>query len=340
MGCKYIIVIHGGAGVISKSNISEEREKQFLKSLNGILSASKKILRNGGTALDAVQEAVRLLEEDELYNAGKGSVFTSKGTNEMDAGIMDGSTLKCGAVAGVSTIRNPIVAARAVMDHTNHILLMGKGAEEFAQSKSIEIVEPSFFFTQNRYDQLLKAKDTNRVILDHDGEKLVKEEEKTLTVNISGDPIHPDSKMGTVGAVAIDKYGNLAAATSTGGMTNKMVGRVGDTPIIGAGVYANKMVAVSSTGTGEAFIRTLAAYDISALMEYGGLTLEEASKKVVMEKLIEQGKGDGGVITVDANGNIAMPFNSEGMYRGYAIVNNNEENENNDTIVVAIYKNE
>ncbi|KAM9963360.1 hypothetical protein ACTFIW_006588 [Dictyostelium discoideum] len=342
MNKKSVLVIHGGAGVISKSTISKEREEIFLNSLKNILLAGKIILKQGGTSLDVVQEAVRLLEEDPIYNAGKGSVFTELGTNEMDAAIMDGTNLKAGAVGGVSIIRNPIIAARAVMEHTNHCLLVGKGAEEFAKSKNLEIVDPSFFFTQNRYDQLLRAKDEKKLILDHDGENLLeKEKEKnnetsTTTISIGVDPIDPKYKMGTVGAVCLDSFGNLAAATSTGGMTNKMHGRVGDTPIIGAGVYANKNVAVSSTGTGEAFMRTVAAFDIAAMMEYGSLSLKDASNKVVMEKLITV--GDGGVICVDKYGNVEMPFNTEGMYRGYVIIDNNFENDQNDIINVSIYK--
>ncbi|KAM9989689.1 hypothetical protein ACTFIY_005724 [Dictyostelium cf. discoideum] len=344
MNKKSVLVIHGGAGVISKSTISKEREEIFLNSLKNILLAGKIVLKQGGTSLDVVQEAVRLLEEDPIYNAGKGSVFTELGTNEMDAAIMDGTNLKAGAVGGVSIIRNPIIAARAVMEHTNHCLLVGKGAEEFAKSKNLEIVEPSFFFTQNRYDQLLRAKDEKKLILDHDGENLLekeKEKEKnnettTTSISIGVDPIDPKYKMGTVGAVCLDSFGNLAAATSTGGMTNKMHGRVGDTPIIGAGVYANKNVAVSSTGTGEAFMRTVAAFDIAAMMEYGSLSLKDASNKVVMEKLITV--GDGGVICVDKYGNVEMPFNTEGMYRGYVIIDNNCENDQNDIINVSIYK--
>ncbi|KAN0011947.1 hypothetical protein ACTFIU_000166 [Dictyostelium citrinum] len=345
MNKKSVLVIHGGAGVISKSTISNEREQIFLNSLKNILLAGKEILKKGGTSLDVVQEAVRLLEEDPIYNAGKGSVFTELGTNEMDAAIMDGRNLKAGAVGGVSIIRNPIIAARAVMEHTNHCLLVGKGAEEFAKSKNLEIVEPSFFFTQNRYDQLLRAKEEKKLILDHDGENLLEKEkekeqnnekETLTTISVGVDPIDPKYKMGTVGAVCLDSFGDLAAATSTGGMTNKMHGRVGDTPIIGAGVYANKNVAVSSTGTGEAFIRTVAAYDIAAMMEYGGLSLKDASNKVVMEKLITV--GDGGVICVDKFGNVEMPFNTEGMYRGYVIIDNNCENDQNDIISVSIYK--
>ncbi|KAN0032017.1 hypothetical protein ACTFIV_005890 [Dictyostelium citrinum] len=345
MNKKSVLVIHGGAGVISKSTISNEREQIFLNSLKNILLAGKEILKKGGTSLDVVQEAVRLLEEDPIYNAGKGSVFTELGTNEMDAAIMDGRNLKAGAVGGVSIIRNPIIAARAVMEHTNHCFLVGKGAEEFAKSKNLEIVEPSFFFTQNRYEQLLRAKEEKKLILDHDGENLLEKEkekeqnnekETSTTISVGVDPIDPKYKMGTVGAVCLDSFGDLAAATSTGGMTNKMHGRVGDTPIIGAGVYANKNVAVSSTGTGEAFIRTVAAYDIAAMIEYGGLSLKDASNKVVMEKLITV--GDGGVICVDKFGNVEMPFNTEGMYRGYVIIDNNCENDQNDIISVSIYK--
>ncbi|TCQ89307.1 MULTISPECIES: isoaspartyl peptidase/L-asparaginase family protein [Rahnella] len=306
-----VIAIHGGAGAITRAAMSAEKEQLYLAELERIVSAGQAILAAGGSALDAVTEAVRLLEECPLFNAGKGAVFTHQGTHELDACIMDGRTLDAGAICGVSHIRNPVLTARKVLENSPHVLFTGAGAEDFARANGLEMVEPAYFFTQERYDQLQRAiaADTG-VMLDHDGASL----------NASGDPIDPESKFGTVGAVAIDELGNLAAATSTGGMTNKQAGRVGDSPIIGAGCYAsNDTVAISSTGTGEVFMRTVAAYDVAALMEYAGLTLAEATHKVVQEKLLPLG-GSGGMIAVDKFGNVELPFNSEGMYRGFARV--------------------
>ena len=261
------------------------------------------MLNAGESALDVVTEAVRLLEECPLFNAGIGSVFTRDETHELDACVMDGYSLRAGAVAGVSRLRNPVLAARLVMERSPHVLLVGEGAENFAFAEGMEPVSPELFSTQERYEQLLAARAEGQTVLDH-----------------GGAPLDETKKMGTVGAVALDKQGNLAAATSTGGMTNKLPGRVGDSPLPGAGCYANNAsVAVSCTGTGEVFIRTLAAYDIAALMDYGGLSLHEACEAVIMEKLPALG-GSGGLIAVDREGNIALPFNSEGMYRawGYA----------------------
>lgn len=306
-----VIAIHGGAGAITRAAMSAEKEQLYLAELERIVSAGQAILAAGGSALDAVTEVVRLLEECPLFNAGKGAVFTHQGAHELDACIMDGRTLDAGAVCGVSHIRNPILTARKVLENSPHVLFTGAGAEDFARANGQEMVEPEYFFTQERYDQLQRAiaADTG-VMLDHDG----------ATLNASGEPIDPEHKFGTVGAVAIDELGNLAAATSTGGMTNKQAGRVGDSPIIGAGCYAsNNTVAISSTGTGEVFMRTVAAYDVAALMEYAGLTLEEATHKVVQEKLLPLG-GSGGMIAVDKFGNVELPFNSEGMYRGFARV--------------------
>ncbi|MDH2897172.1 isoaspartyl peptidase/L-asparaginase family protein (plasmid) [Rahnella variigena] len=306
-----VIAIHGGAGAITRAAMSAEKEQLYLAELERIVSAGQAILAAGGSALDAVTEAVRLLEECPLFNAGKGAVFTHQGTHELDACIMDGRTLDAGAICGVSHIRNPVLTARKVLENSPHVLFTGAGAEDFARANGQEMVEPAYFFTQERYDQLQRAiaADTG-VMLDHDGASL----------NASGDPIDPERKFGTVGAVAIDELGNLAAATSTGGMTNKQAGRVGDSPIIGAGCYAsNDTVAISSTGTGEVFMRTVAAYDVAALMEYAGLTLAEATHKVVQEKLLPLG-GSGGMIAVDKFGNVELPFNSEGMYRGFARV--------------------
>ncbi|RJT46806.1 isoaspartyl peptidase/L-asparaginase family protein [Rahnella woolbedingensis] len=316
-----VIAIHGGAGAITRAAMSIEKEQLYLAELERIVSAGQAILAAGGSALDVVTEAVRLLEECTLFNAGKGAVFTHQGTHELDACIMDGRTLDAGAICGVNHIRNPILTARKVLENSPHVMFTGAGAEDFARANGQEMVEPEYFFTQERYDQLQRAiaADTG-VMLDHDGASL----------NACADPIDPEHKFGTVGAVAMDALGNLAAATSTGGMTNKQAGRVGDSPIIGAGCYAsNNTVAISSTGTGEVFMRTVAAYDVAALMEYAGLTLAEATHKVVQEKLLPLG-GSGGMIAVDKFGNVELPFNSEGMYRGFARVG--------DAPVVSIYR--
>ena len=297
---KAVIAIHGGAGALARAQMSAEQEQRYIEALSGVIEAGQMILAQGGSALDAVTEAVRLLEECPLFNAGIGAVFTRAGTHELDACVMDGNTLKAGAVAGVSRLRNPILAARLVMEQSPHVLLTGEGAEQFAFEHGVEPVSPSLFSTPERREQLARARQQGETRLDHD----------------SG-PLDEDQKFGTVGAVALDEHGNLAAATSTGGMTNKLPGRVGDSPLPGAGCYANNAsVAVSATGTGEVFIRTLAAYDIAALMDYAGLSLQQASERVVMEKLPALG-GSGGIIAVDREGNVAMPFNSEGMYRGF-----------------------
>lgn len=300
---KAVIVIHGGAGTISRAQRSPEKERQYIAALSAIVESGQKMLNAGESALDVVTEAVRLLEECPLFNAGIGSVFTRDETHELDACVMDGYSLRAGAVAGVSRLRNPILAARLVMERSPHVLLVGEGAETFAFAEGMDPVSPDLFSTPERYAQLLAARAAGQTALDH-----------------GGAPLDETKKMGTVGAVALDKQGNLAAATSTGGMTNKLPGRVGDSPLPGAGCYANNAsVAVSCTGTGEVFIRALAAYDIAALMDYGGLSLHEACEAVVMEKLPALG-GSGGLIAVDREGNIALPFNSEGMYRawGYA----------------------
>lgn len=297
-----VIAIHGGAGAITRAKLSPEQEIRYVDALSAIVETGQRMLEAGESALDVVTEAVRLLEECPLFNAGIGSVFTRDETHELDACVMDGNTLKAGAVAGVSHLRNPILAARMVMEQSPHVLMTGAGAEQFAAQHGMALVPGDTFSTPERYQQLLKARDAGITQLDHAA------------------PLDESTKMGTVGAVALDKEGNLAAATSTGGMTNKLPGRVGDSPLPGAGCYANNAsVAVSCTGTGEVFIRTLAAYDIAALMDYGNLTLAEACERVVMEKLPALG-GSGGLIAVDREGNIALPFNSEGMYRawGYA----------------------
>lgn len=300
---KAVIAIHGGAGAISRAQLSQEQEQRYIRALSDIVEAGQRMLEAGENALDVVTEAVRLLEECPLFNAGIGAVFTRNETHELDACVMDGNTLKAGAVAGVSQLRNPVLAARLVMEHSPHVMMVGEGAENFAFSQGMARVSPDIFSTPQRYEQLLAARATGKMALDH-----------------SGAPLDEMNKMGTVGAVALDQYGNLAAATSTGGMTNKLPGRVGDSPLVGAGCYANNAsVAVSCTGTGEVFIRTLAAYDIAALMDYGGLSLADACERVVMEKLPALG-GSGGLIAIDHEGNVALPFNSEGMYRawGYA----------------------
>jgi L-asparaginase / beta-aspartyl-peptidase len=316
---KITLVIHGGAGTITRANMSPEKEKAYREVLNMALQKGYSILKNGGTSIQAVESAIMVMEDSPLFNAGKGAVFTHEGKNELDAAIMDGKTLKAGAIAGVTMIKNPIRTAIAVMEKSPHVLLIGKGAETFAREQKMEIVDPSYFYTEARFKALQKAKQEEKIELDHT-EKLKKElpkQPKTGSVNSEELIFTEGKKFGTVGCVALDKFGDLAAGTSTGGMTNKRYGRVGDAPIIGAGTYANNNTcAVSATGHGEFFIRSVVAYDISALMEYKGLSVKDASEDVVMKKLLERG-GEGGVIALDRNGNISMPFNSEGMYRGF-----------------------
>ncbi|MBK0404854.1 isoaspartyl peptidase/L-asparaginase [Adhaeribacter sp. BT258] len=308
------LVIHGGAGNISRQGLTPEKEKAYQEGLNAALAAGYAVLEKGGTSLDAVEAAIRVMEDDPLFNAGKGAVFTHDGKNELDAAIMDGATLKAGSVAGVSTIRNPVSAARAVMEKSPHVMLVGRGAEQFAQEQKLEIVPPEYFYTEPRFKQLQKARETEKPALDHTTDT----SGSTLPVLLEG------KKFGTVGAVALDKFGNLAAATSTGGMTNKRYGRVGDAPIIGAGTYANNQTcAVSATGHGEYFIRYTVASDISARMQYRHKSVRKAAQKVVMEKLVKAG-GEGGVIALDRKGKFAMPFNSSGMFRGYKNANASE----------------
>ena len=302
---KYIMVIHGGAGTILKKNMTSEKEVLYKETLTEALQKGYELLKSGSSGLDAVEASIQILENSPLFNAGKGAVFTHDGRNELDASIMNGETLSAGAVAGVTTIKNPISAARAVMEKSEHVMMIGNGAEIFAKQVGLELVDPKYFWTQERWDGLQRAleEDENRAVLDHGSKS-----SSTLGGN-------KDDKFGTVGAVALDLKGNLAAGTSTGGMTNKKYGRVGDTPIIGAGTYANNAtVGVSSTGWGEFYIRSVAAYDVSALMEYKGLSVEEASQ-TVMKKIDSMG-GDGGLIALDKDGNVAMPFNTAGMYRG------------------------
>ena len=291
------LAIHGGAGVILRENLSAEDEKAYHEKLTEALQAGHQVLKNGGKSLDAVETAIKILEDSPLFNAGKGAVFTSEGTIELDAAIMDGSNLAAGSVAGTKHIKNPISLARMVMEKSPHVMMVGNGAEKFALQQGITLVDQKYFFTKHRFEQLRKEK--------------TKESKKTSFLKTQS-----ENKFGTVGAVALDKMGNLAAGTSTGGTTNKKFGRVGDAPIIGAGTYANNQTcAVSATGHGEYFIRAVVAYDISALMQYQKLSLKDASDKVVMDKLVKFG-GAGGVISIDKDGNIAMPFNTPGMYRG------------------------
>ncbi len=293
----YVLVIHGGAGTILKENMTPEREKAYREKLHEALLTGEQVLKSGGSSLDAVTQTILVMENSPLFNAGKGAVFTAEGMNEMDASIMDGKSLKAGAVASVRHIKNPILGARAVMEHTPHVLIIGEGAEEVTAKYGVELVDTSYFFTQKRWDSYRKVK------------KKMEEQEKH----------------GTVGAVALDMHGNLAAATSTGGMTYKMKGRVGDSPIIGAGTYAdNNTCAVSATGHGEYFMRYVVTYDITALMKYQGLSLDEAANEVIMHKLKDVG-GDGGIIAVDKDGNISMTFNTPGMFRGYVTSGGTEE---------------
>ena len=291
------IVVHGGAGTILKKNMSDEKEKKYKSKLEEALRAGYQVLQNGGTSLDAVEQTIIILEDSPLFNAGKGAVFTHDERNELDASIMVGSNLKAGAVAGVTHIKNPIRAARAVMEKSEHVLLAREGAEQFALLQKLDTVSPTYFFTEKRAKSLKRAK---------------KEE-----------------KFGTVGCVALDQNGNIAAGTSTGGMTNKKWGRIGDSPIIGAGTYANNSTCgVSSTGWGEYFIRGVVAHDISAMMEYGGKSLKESANHVIHHKLTELG-GTGGIIALDQKGNIAMEFNTEGMYRAFIT---------EDSLSILIYK--
>lgn len=314
------IVIHGGAGTITRKDMTPAMDAQYRTALKRALEAGYAVLKNGGRSLDAVQAAIRVMEDDPLFNAGKGSVFDHDGKNEMDAAIMDGVTLKAGAVAGVQHIKNPIDLARLVMDKTPHVLLIGAGAEEFARSQGMSMMPASYFYTQHRWDELQK----------------VLKEEKTGGPSASAEqyPGTTAKGFGTVGAVALDSRGELAAGTSTGGLTNKYYGRVGDSPIIGAGTYANDATCgVSGTGTGEYFIRLDAAKTISDLMLYKGIPLAQAADQVIMHDLVQLGGMDtGGAIAMDKDGDIAMPFNTEGMYRAYIDTTGHE--------VVKIYRDE
>ncbi|MEP7377704.1 MAG: isoaspartyl peptidase/L-asparaginase [Chitinophagaceae bacterium] len=313
---KYTLVLHGGAGTILREDMTPELESAYLKGLEDALATGYAVLDEGGTAVTAVKATVVVLEDNMLFNAGRGSVFTKKGVQEMDAAIMEGSTLNAGAVAGVRNVRNPIGLAMEVMRHSNHVFLSGEGANDFAIRQGIKLEPDEFFFSQFRYDQWKAIRDSDNYSLDHNHQRV--------------EELMRDKKFGTVGAVACDAAGDIAAATSTGGMTNKKYGRIGDSPLIGAGTYANNTTcAISATGHGEPFIRGVAAYDVSCLMEYKGLSLQQAMYTVVHEKLIKL-EGEGGLIGVDAQGNGAMIFNSAGMYRAIKSSDGSHE--------VAIYK--
>src|SRR6266478_5180242 len=295
------LAIHGGAGTIERTNMMPEREREFRAGLERALTAGYEILKRGGSSLDATEAAVRTLEDDPHFNAGKGSVFTSAGTNEMDAAIMDGKTLAAGAVASLKHVKSPINLARLVMEKSGHVMMDSEGAEAFAKEKGIELVDQKYFFTQDRWDALQKIKAAEKSRTSGGGKAFL---------------ITDQDRHGTVGAVALDQNGNLAAATSTGGTTNKRPGRIGDSPVIGAGTYANNATcAVSATGEGEYFIRATVAHDISALMEYRGMKLSDAAQ-IVLDKVVKLG-GTGGLIAVDREGDIALPFKTSGMYRGH-----------------------
>ena len=313
----FALVIHGGAGTILKSEMTKDQEAAYNAILGRVVDTGYAILASGGKSIDAVEAAINIMEDSPLFNAGKGAVFTHEATNALDASIMEGRQRNAGAVAGVSDIKNPISAARRVMTNSPHVMLAGRGASQFAKEHGLEIVDPSYFFTERRFKSLqrTKAKESKTQNLD------------SLALN---DIPYKHSKYGTVGCVALDQYGDLVAGTSTGGMTNKRWDRIGDAPIIGAGTYANNATcAVSSTGWGEFFIRGVVAYDIAALMDYKGLSLKAASEEVIHRKLTQMG-GTGGIIAVDKNGHIEMVFNTAGMYRAYRHSNGKRQ--------VAIYK--
>jgi len=306
----FSIAIHGGAGTLLKGQMTTEKETVYKKALEKALDSGYSILENGGSAVDAVEKAVTVLEDSPLFNAGKGAVFTAEGTHEMDAAIMEGKNLNAGAVSLITGIKNPVSLARDIMEKSDHVFLAGEGAMQFAKSNGFKIEDEAYFYDALRYQQWQDIKGSDSFQLDHSVKK--------------------DSKFGTVGAVACDQEGNIAAATSTGGMTNKKWGRVGDSPMIGAGNYANnKTCAVSCTGSGEYFIRGVVAYDVSCLMEFKSMSLKEASEEVIHKRILELG-GDGGLIAIDAKGNLAMPFNTEGMYRAFKTSEGDKE--------ISIYK--
>ncbi|NOT36826.1 MAG: isoaspartyl peptidase/L-asparaginase [Saprospiraceae bacterium] len=313
MNKKFAIAIHGGAGTILKSTMTKEKEDQYVSALKEAINIGYKILEDGGTSLDAVEEAVVSLEDCPLFNAGKGSVFTHNGIHEMDASIMDGRNIDAGAVSLIKNIKNPVRLARKIMEKSEHVILAGDGAEEFARQFNIEFADKKYFYSEFRYDQLQKALQSDSIFLDH---------------------TELDHKFGTVGAVALDQMGNLAASTSTGGMTNKKWGRIGDTPIIGAGTYANnETCAISCTGSGEYFIRTMTAFHVHSLMKYGNYNLDIAIRKVIHEILPSIG-GDGGLIAIDNNGNVVMDFNTEGMYRAWKKGGENGNETENESVLI------
>lgn len=296
MNNKFVLAIHGGAGTILKSQMTKEKEIQYKNVLQQSLDVGYKVLKSGGTSVAAVEAAVIVLEDSDLFNAGKGAVFSSEGKHELEASIMRGKDLQAGAIGGAVSLKNPISVSRKIMEESDYVYLVGNGATQFAKEKGFEEVPNNYFYSEHRHQQWQSVKNSNDMKLDHSHAT--------------------DKKFGTVGAVALDVYGNLAAATSTGGLVNKKYGRLGDSSVIGAGVYANDQTcAISCTGYGEFFLRGVVAYDISCLMEYKGMSLNEAAKKVIMEKQPSIG-GEGGVIGVDTDGNSCMIFNSEGMYRG------------------------
>jgi len=300
----YAIVIHGGAGGIKREYFTSEQQEAYAQKLEEALNAGYAVIENGGISLDAIQAAINIMEDSPLFNAGKGAVYNSEGNQEMDAAIMDGKTLNAGAIAGVNHIKNPILAARIVMDSSKHVMLSGKGAEIMAKKYGIEMVDSSYFFTKKRMKQLKKLQGKEKTELDH-------------TAFLIKNELIDDHKYGTVGAVAIDKNGNIAAGTSTGGMTNKKYGRIGDVPVIGAGTYANNLTCgISATGTGEYFIRTVAAHEVSNLIQYKGFTPRTALNEVLFNQIGPLG-GQGGMILLDKNGDVYWDFNSTGMFRGY-----------------------
>jgi beta-aspartyl-peptidase (threonine type) len=313
---RFTLVIHGGAGTILKEDMTPELEQAYLDALEAGLTGGYAVLEEGGSAVNAVKAALVIMEDNVLFNAGRGAVFTKKGVQEMDAAIMDGKTLAAGAIAGVRNVRNPIELATEVMRNSNHVFLSGKGANDFAIKQGVKLEPDEYFFSQFRYDQWKALRDSDNYSLDHTHQRL--------------EELMKDKKFGTVGAVACDREGNIAAATSTGGMTNKKYGRIGDSPVIGAGTYANNATCgISCTGHGEMFIRSVAAYDVSALMEYQGISLQQAMEIVVNKKLVAIG-GEGGMIGVDSNGTPAMVFNSAGMYRAFR--------SSDDSTEIAIYR--
>lgn len=314
----FVIAIHGGAGTILKGQMSSEMETAYKTKLEEAVKAGHTILKEGGSSLDAVEKAINILEDSPLFNAGKGAVFTNDGKNELDASIMSGKDLNAGAVAGVTKIKNPISLARAVMEKSDHVMFAREGAEAFAKEQGFNFVDSTYFYSESRMESLKKVRKREKKEVNQDDQGLL-------------DKPSEDSKFGTVGCVALDKNGNLAAGTSTGGMTNKRWGRIGDSPVIGAGTYANNNTcAVSSTGWGEYFIKGVVAYDISAMMEYKPVSLKEAATEVIQDKLPALG-GDGGIIAIDKQGNIVMEFNTDGMYR--ASINKKGE------LYIGLYKN-